>query len=217
MYYPTPLTIRKAFDSQPDILYTETGRLSKKPDNINLSSIADAIIRDVGRFTERYAGDFLYNWKWVENLTSAHPVEPMEDSIIPFGIRRNGVDNTGFLMSRLNNECLDRFSNYLSIQKEYRRILAVRITVQFDPKITVWTPDNNADTQVTLKDLTDQLYRMEKQDIDWTYEAEGIRRVNQLQEYLDAHESSLAPDIINGIRRNMTFYEKGDVPAENFN
>lgn len=168
MYYPTPKTLRLTWQKSDRNLASASGTLG----NINISDIQDAVIRDTGRFTERYAGDVLYDLRTLDRLVSKHRVEPDEDSIVPFAIRRDGVDGTAFLMSRLQNECLDRISGFVNPLRCYRRILAARVITAPDGYVSVF-----------LRDLTDSFLRMDpdEQANGWDMEKDMLARADMLE------------------------------------
>ncbi len=209
MYYPTPELLYSAWEHGSTV-FIEHGRLGR--DEINISSILNALIHDVGRFCESYAGDMLYELKYIHNLISAHPVEPGEDSIIVFGIRRNGVDGTGFLMSRLKNDCWDHYTHYLHPERDYRRILAVRVTTTANVEGRFTLPENG-DTTVELRNLTDAFNSMEPGDADWTYEKSTSEHANFLRGYADEHAETLSESVRNTLREFADMYDKGRIPG----
>ena len=214
MYYPTPTTVRKAWDRKTDLLASAAGCLGPKPEAINLSDIATAIIHDVGRFAERYASDFLINWRIVEMLTDHHAVEPFEDSIVLFGIRRNGVDCNSFFMNRCNGELHDNAFGYIHTSREYRRILAVRIAAEFDPGRPLWQPYGDSRVTVELKDLTDQFISLEDGDKDWTWNAEAERHASLLYGFVRENRDDLPANIAEGICDHADIYAEGNIPGE---
>ena len=110
--------------------------------NINISSIIDAVIKNAGRFCERYASDILFDLNTLNDIIKNYdPTSPAEH-IICFGIRKNGVDGNSFLESRIEN---DFRNNPYRISEYYRKILAVHIF--FDKE--------NSKLHCVLKDITD--------------------------------------------------------------
>lgn len=209
MYYPTPKLLYDAWE-HGNTVFIEHGRLGR--DEINISSILNALIHDVGRFCESYAGDMLYELKYIHNLISAHPVEPGEDSIIVFGIRRNGVDGMGFLMSRLKNDCWDHYTHYLHPERDYRRILAVRVTTTANIAGRFTLPENG-DTTVELRNLTDAFHSMEVEDSEWTYEKDAANRAEFLRKYADGNAEMLSASVQDTLRRFADLYDKGRIPG----
>ncbi len=209
MYYPTPKLLYKAWENGNPIC-VEHGRLGR--DEINISSILNYLIHNVGRFCESYAGDMLYELKYIHQLISAHPVEPGEDSIIVFGIRRNGVDGTGFLMSRLKNDCWDHYSHYLYPERDYRKILAVRISTVADHSNGYLLPENG-DTEVELRDLTDAFHSMEKEDADWNYENDGADRAKFLRKYVQENRERLSAAVYEKLNDFADMYDRGRIPG----
>ena len=63
--YTTPRTVQDAFDATKEIIDEERGRVG----SINLSSIASKLIQECGRWTDRYASDFLIDWDGVREIT----------------------------------------------------------------------------------------------------------------------------------------------------
>ena len=145
--YPTPATVREAFSLADKTLVKE----KSKRNDINMSSIATILIQNVGRFTERFASDFIIDWDSVRDLIK--DAAPGDNSIVVFGIRRNGVDHTTFLMNKLQEQA---HMPYLNVEAEYRKIFAVRVTMDEDGYLTA-----------ELKDLTDSFLRFHQSDTDW--------------------------------------------------
>lgn len=183
MYFPTPKTIRDAYERSDKVLAKADGQLG----SVNISDVLDKIIRAVGRFTESYAGDALYEIKYVQQLTDKHAVEPHEDCIIPFGIRRNGVDGTGFVMSRLVNDCYDRFSTYVHPERTYRKILAVRVVTDFGTPLYCLNHETNC--TVELKDITDDFIHLADGEDKWTYEKCLEAHGSKLYRYVSNHRA----------------------------
>lgn len=145
----TTSTIREAFARSKKTLGTERCSVDR---SINLSDIATLLIQNVGRFAERYASDFLISWDAVKDIIKN--AEPGTTYIEVFAIRRCGVDGNSYLMSNLRNT-LDRFTGFARPENHYRKILAVEIKLPVDGGI-----------EVTLKDITDDCYKLSKEDFD---------------------------------------------------
>jgi len=200
-YYPTPDTIRNAFDAA-DVLASAGGTLNYDiapgivSQGINLSTIATILIQDTGRFAEQYASDFLIDWNIVGQLVHMHDVEPLEDSIIPFAIRDCGVDHTAFLMNRLQNT-MRPGSPYIYPSHYYRRILAVQVKTTIQAPYGGALQPNQTHVEVVLKNITHSLTRIEKSDLTeiggdgprWVCGTEYAKHADALQEYLDTRLS----------------------------
>lgn len=136
-------------------LMTEKGTITNdKSANINLSSIASLLIENIGRFCERYASDFLIDWKRVEEAIRV--MNPYAKPVyIWLGLRRNGVDSESFIASRITES-----SSY------YRRVYSIRVTYD--------APDYGAisNIKVELRDMTHDMYEIAKyyKNNDYEYE-----------------------------------------------
>ena len=108
--------------------------------NINLSSIADILIENVGRFCERYRSDFIISWDVVRQIID-EPVSEDTLDIVAFAIRKDGVDSNGFLTCRLDEH--SRQPGYSSAY--YRRIYTLSILRK-----------NDLSVKCELKDVTDE-------------------------------------------------------------
>lgn len=128
LYENAPMTIRKAFDRQTEVLREEHGRLTPTPgglSGLNLSDIYTIIIQETGRWCERYASDVLLDLDNLRSIADGH--EGNRDEMLIFAMRRDGVDHIPFFMSRIS-QSVNAFNRYVDTSM-YRRILAVRITV----------------------------------------------------------------------------------------
>ena len=134
----TTATIRDAFAKSERTLATERASLGR---DINLSTIATLLIQNVGRFAESYASDFVISWDVVRD-------------IVKNAIRRSGVDGNNYLMSNLRNT-FNKFTGFSRPEDKYRKILALGIELPIDGGI-----------EVVLKDITDDCYKLNKEDYD---------------------------------------------------
>lgn len=151
---PTPSIILRTFDGSKHVLCHEVGTL----DNLNVSHIATRLIQEVGRFCERYASDFLISWDTVREHLEPRPIEEPYRAVEVFGIRRSGVDHNSFFMSHLRN---DSRNGFFCCEYVYRKVLALEIAIH---------PGNYyggcSTATCTLKDLTDELWRVEPGDLE---------------------------------------------------
>lgn len=157
--YPTPATVRRAFAWEDTTILTDTGHKS----SINISSIASRLIQEVGRYTESYASDFLFNWAEVERIIKE--AEPGDNSIVTFGIRKQGVDHTTFLMSHLSESCHKDPNTFLHPEQYYRKVYALRITCNDEGYI-----------RAELKNITCSLHHLSKEDINWNPDEHTLPR-----------------------------------------
>ena len=189
MFYPTPPLLWDAWDRCKTVLLSEDGYTwDQRRSGINISSIQSRIINEVGRFAESFASDALYELETISDLLSEHMIEPGEDCIIPFGIRRTGVDGTRFLMQRLISDCRYPTSGYLHPERCYRKILGVRIKIGVPPESVLGLPFK-ARASVELKDLTDAFVKTSDADLAWTWETACEARAD----FLDGVAESLEP------------------------
>ncbi len=127
--YPVPPVIRKAFDDADAICIT-TGYIR----NINLSSEETLLIQETGRWTERFCSDLLISLRPVLKLDSIlRPDMPLipdntqETHMLLFGMRKDGIDGTAFIMNRLK-DTISYSTKYPMIDHVYRRIYAWEFT-----------------------------------------------------------------------------------------
>lgn len=155
--YTTPRTVQDAFDATKEIIDEERGRVG----SINLSSIASKLIQECGRWTDRYASDFLIDWDGVREITEGRsPVAtPHLDRMFIFAIRRDGVDHMPFFMSRIR-EGINPWHPYLNTS-QYRRILALQVTI-----------DDDNYCHCVLKNIENQLTVLHADDVDWGKETD---------------------------------------------
>lgn len=148
----TPATIREAFDKHTNSIVIDTGALG----DINITSTISKIIQDVGRFAERFNSDCIYGIQDIMYLCqNKYPMEQPIDEIFTFGIRADGVDHNGYIMSQINNG----LTNYCRTTPYYRRILAVRVSVNK-------TRDHYQEVIVDLKDITHEFLLPNAADYD---------------------------------------------------
>lgn len=154
-------TLDDAFDKVSGVLFDASGRYSPyRGFNVNYTSIATCIIQNVGRFAERFASDFLSNWKDVEQILESTPTGPCR-FVIGFGIRGEGVDGNDYIVSRLRNT-LDPTTEYVSVERAgYRKVLALEIKFETEEGGT----NDVATVQMVLKDLTHDLSRLAPEDV----------------------------------------------------
>ena len=157
----TPATVRYVFEKAGEPLIRETGDLG----SINITSILTKIIHDVGRFSERYASDCLYEIDHIRTLCdNKYPLEQEIDEIFTFGIREDGCDGNHFLMQRLLSSKRP-MCDYVYATPQYRRILNVRIRAGMMPYF------EGADRlypriECELKDLTHKFIQLDKADLN---------------------------------------------------
>lgn len=151
---PTPKTILRVFERSKRTICKESARLGE----INMSSISTRIIQDVGRFCENYASDFIIGWDAVREHLKARPIDKPYRAIELFAVRRNGVDHDNFFLSRLQDESRDGF---FCCEQTYRRVLALDIRIEPSDY-----PGGRPRVTCTLKNLTDELWRVEPGDLE---------------------------------------------------
>ena len=154
LFRSTPQIIVRNFEQCERILCTETGTL----DNLNLSNIITRLIHDVGRFCERFASDFIISWDMVRKQLEPRPVTEPYYTVEIFGIRRAGVDHNNFFLSHLRNDSRGR---YFCCENVYRKVLALGIEI-----LPAESPERCPRVTCTLKDLTDELWRVEPGDLE---------------------------------------------------
>lgn len=109
---------------------------------INLSSIADKLVYNAGRWCKRYASDMLITWSEVEEKLNKHlsTLDSVDKDVIVFAFRKMGVDSNTYLQTNIEGG--------VSIDLYYTCIYAVHI-------MDVINDDDNTKTvYVTLKDIT---------------------------------------------------------------
>lgn len=153
-------TFKEAVDRSEKILVEETGMLSLDNSTLNLSAVADVLIRDSGRFAEHYASDMLYGWEQVKKLTAPRVVETPENHVICFGIRKMGVDGNTNILKALKQTQRKR-GDYVSAESKYRRILAVGISI-------VPPADGGTAARISaqVKNITASVYKLAEEDED---------------------------------------------------
>lgn len=171
-----PETIKNAFDAsgkQKTLASGEFfGRRNRLEDDINLSSIYDKLIRETGRWTERYASDLLIDIdafkRQLAEITHRDTFDP-EDSyedIFGFGIRRDGVDGNAFIMSRLIGTVHKPY-NYVCVSHEYRKILLLKVCYLMDD-------EKGFRFEAELRDATDSFSRIAETDLETHQNSETL-------------------------------------------
>lgn len=158
MYYPSPDYLRKAAEKSR-LLVNETGYIGA---GMNISETVNVLIQNVGRFTERYAGDLLADLSHIYALVEKHPVEEKGESVvIGIGIRKLGVGHNAYIMNRLRNTArMNPFGNP-DVEKDYRKVFVVLIDNVPKPEI------RDAACTVRLFDVTENLGKMSEEDLNW--------------------------------------------------
>lgn len=148
---PAAKTIQLTYDKAKAVLEENCAYFNRE--HVNLSDICSHIIQTVGRFAEKHASDFLYNWDDVKRFVKEG--KPGESHIEVFAIRRWGVDGESYFISRINEE-IDRSQKrpYIHVERKYRCVLAVGIQL-----------DDEGNIAIQLKDLTDSFISMEPEDV----------------------------------------------------
>lgn len=120
----TYATIRGAFNKSDEIMF-ENGDVG----NANITSILTFLIRECGRFTERFASDALYTMDHLRDIArkKCDFDEPF-DEIFIFGIRQDGVDGENYIMKNLADSRRS-LNDYVYASHTYRKIYAVRARV----------------------------------------------------------------------------------------
>ena len=92
--------------------------------DINYSTILTKLIQEAGRWCERYASDLFIDWiSLMEKLADRN----FEGGCFIFGFRRDGVDHTSYILSRLNDG---------ESKEYYRSIWRLEVEVE-DKQITM--------------------------------------------------------------------------------
>ncbi len=146
--YPTPATVRCAFAAGQQLCHEE-GQKEDMP----LARTADMLIFTASRFAERHVSDLILSWRSVMQTLEA--TEPLDNSILVFGIRRCGVDHTRLLMNRLLAFCLTPDRHIFPL-RVYRSILALRLAAGSSGRIFS-----------ELRDITDSFDRLLEEDRPW--------------------------------------------------
>lgn len=134
-----------AHDAVKSVLSQTT---SSDINSVDINSLADILIENVGRFCEDHHSDFLITWDYIRNLIK-QPIEQDTRDIIVFAIRRVGVDSNTYLQSNLETYKND----HGRIQLLYRKIYSMNIIRTIDGRITC-----------DLKDVTSEIeYQYRKQ------------------------------------------------------
>ena len=145
---PTPQIIVRNFEQCERILCTETGTL----DNLNLSNIITRLIQDVGRFCERFASDFIISWDMVRKQLEPRPVTEPYYTVEIFKSLVIKLVVLFFLSHFIN----DSGGVYFWFDIVYLMVLALGIEI-----LPAESPERCPRVTCTLKDLTDELWRVE--------------------------------------------------------
>lgn len=141
------LFIQKTFDNQSENMDVVHGVNDYEHVDINMGSIVDILIENVGRYCDRHRNDFLITWESVQ-AAIANPTQG--DTYIAFGIRRMGVDSNIFLYDRVKNH-----KNQPGwAENFYRKIFILRINRSLESGTNGQNYDDVMVITVTLKDVT---------------------------------------------------------------
>lgn len=162
------LLIKTAFNReqyiQPLVI---TGTNDGNHISINLGTIIDRLIHDVGRYCETHCNDFLITWERVKEAL-ANTTQGVD--YIAFGIRQLGVDSNDFIYSRVANHPHE--PGWASLY--YRKIYALRIW----RKLQTQYPDDVMEITVTLKDITDSIRNSDIRILNNESDSAGIQRTD---------------------------------------
>lgn len=148
-----PETLRLAYNRTETIAADAYGSFK----DINLSSIASLLIQECGRWTDRYASDFLITWDSVRSMLEDEctPDKGPVEGLFLFGIRQDGVDHTSFLMSRIKRDIRPYQPAYADTH-EYRRIYALYIYACHGHVECQLKNISNAFTTIAKEDMEEQ-------------------------------------------------------------
>lgn len=136
-----------AFSRQHDEIDIEHGTNDGTHININLETIIDVLMHNVGRFCEAHLNDFMISWESVK--AALNNTAPGNDTIA-FAIRQYGVDSNMFLYSRVKDH--KHYPGWT--ENYYRKIYAIKIQRELKSHIYGSTPDDIMEITVTLKEIT---------------------------------------------------------------
>lgn len=226
MQYPTPQTVIDAWNSQMTTLASSSGSFAGT-NKIDLSIITTQLIQNIGRFAEHNAGEFLHFWPIFEMLTQPHIVEPdFEESILIFGIHKDGVDDTEKFMLNAQFETAraakfprEPWAPPADISAKYRKILGVQIYCGRKVGDKGWVIRDDTLIVVKLKDLTDAFENgLAKCDTHWKLQT-GLNQICiRLREQLRNASKDIPVAYLEGISDHALQYELGNIPrggAEN--
>lgn len=150
----TYATIRAAFNNSDEIM-EEYGDMG----SANITGIMTKVMQDVGRFSERWSSDALYNLDHLRDIAGrAARIEEPFDEIFAFGIRADGVDGNTFLVQRIA-DTRDYMTGYVFPLRTYRRILAVRATACREKGLS------SVRARFSLRDLTHAFHSIDTADL----------------------------------------------------
>lgn len=162
---PCSATITNAVDSalkQKDNILAEDSSDSSVGYrmSINASSVQTKLIQLVGRFCESYACDLIVTFADLQPFISQDKLPPFEADkphrwIIGVGIRELGVDGNTFILTRLKETQIPG-RDYVFPQHQYRKVLAVEITDDYDETTVTRT--------IRLVNITHDLYKLADED-----------------------------------------------------
>ena len=156
-------TIQNAFDRNEKFLYYTREPIPHALEDINMSAIYTKMIQYVGRYAERFASDLLIDIDTInKTIETLKDIKEPERKIFCLGIRRDGVDGNGFLMARIKQSAHDNIYKYIHITHEYRSVLALEIKVIPHNCNPECVQNDNGRAEFTLKDITDNFARIEK-------------------------------------------------------
>ena len=119
--------------------------------DINYSDILSRLIQEAGRYCEHYASDLFITWSRIDQSLRDGSIE---SGVEMFGFREMGVDHTGFIFSRAEN-------NHRTFEYEYRSIWKLEIEVEVDEHY--WWHKAKKNVKMTLYRVhAVQDYRYEK-------------------------------------------------------
>lgn len=145
-----PETLRLAYNRTNEIAADASGAAK----DINLSTIASILIQECGRWTDRYASDFLITWDSVRQVIhESTPDKDPAEALFVFAVRQDGVDHTAFFMSRIKRN-IEPFRPAYADTSMYRRVYALYIYT------------NHGRVECQLKNLTYAFTTIDKSDLD---------------------------------------------------
>ena len=161
-------TIRRAFDRQETVLVKESGWLSRQNSDsaLNLTDVYSRIIRDSGRISETYNSDILYDIEAIKD--AVHELRQVTENttkIICIGLRKYGADSTESIMQVLLNG-MDYMSGFVFADRTYAHVLAIEIEAMVKGPHPEDEAINGVKMTVTMKDIINDLYKMDPEDVD---------------------------------------------------
>lgn len=157
----TPATVRQAFWGSP----TLKAEFSSAPGSMNITSILTHVIQVVGRFSERFASDVLYDIDRIRELVDCkYDLDRDFDEIVVIAARRDGVDGESFFMSRLKDTARPfpgsrgLWDAFVHVEATYRQVLGVRIWAKAPSR------GDPGRMGCELRDMTNSFLRMNRAD-----------------------------------------------------